>query len=180
MRSFIVPLLAIVALGCGRDTPNASVAPSAHPTASAGAAVPVHDLVLKIVATPERAADGEAVQLSLAVENRASVRQKIAYFRPLGFQLAVSEPSTGRAITVGIPATDIPVERVEVTLAPGETRTLGGSTLWFDDTGKLRGGMFDWTVQTRPQPLKLVAKLSIEIASGDGGSVMLEATALSA
>lgn len=176
MRFLVALLMSIAALGCGRDSPTAAVATSSTAATNA-VAVPVHDLVLKITATPERAVDGEAVQISLAVENRASVRQKIAYFRPLGFQLAVSDTS-GRAITVAIPPTDMPVERVEVTLAPGETRTLGGSTLWFDDTGKLRGGMFDWTVRAQPQPLKLVAKLSIELV-GDGGSILLEATAMS-
>ncbi len=180
MRRFVGPMLAVVTLGCGRDSPTAASVPSAPATATATAvaAVPVHDLVLKVTTTSEHAG-GDALRVALAVENRASVAQKVAYFRPLGFQLTVSDPTSGRAIPLGIPATDMPVERVEVTLAPGESRTLGGSTLWFDETGKMRGGMFDWTVSARSQPLKLVAKLSIEIV-GDGGTVLLEATAISA
>lgn len=177
MRSAALALL-LVTLGCSRESPTAAAAPSA-PAASASAPVAVHDLVLHLTTTPEASPDGQALAVSLAVENRSKRSQKIAYFRPLGFQLTASDPSSGRVITIGIPPADMPVERVEVTLAPGETRTLGGSTLWFDETGKLHGSIFDWTAKSNKQPLKLVAKLSIELVS-DGGTVELEATTIAA
>lgn len=157
----------------------ASAAASASATTSAPAGAPVaYGLRLTLDAVPETAPAASALRLDFALENVSAAPIKLAYYAPLGFGLELTDPTSGKRVPLTIPAIDTPVQRIEITLAPGQVKKLpSGVRLVFDPTGKAKGSMFEWIVVAKRGPLALDATFSVEL--GDAGSVTLRASARS-
>jgi hypothetical protein len=163
-------LLALVA--CKSEPAKTTSSPPA-PSATATTTALTAGLRLDVTAVPA-AAGPDAVELTLTVVNTTSAPIHGAWFRPLIYGLDATDPS-GARIPIVIPPTDMPVERVELTLAPGEAKKLPSPvTLWFDASGKPRSSMFDWVVQAKRAPIFLSVRVDLEV--GDAGQVSLRAS----
>lgn len=171
-RSLVACALFFVA--CSRETPKptsspaapASSAPSATGAASASAIPTGTGLRLDVAAV--QGARVDAIQLTLTVVNTSRATFRGAWFRPLLFGVEATD-GAGAHVPITIPSWDAPVERVELVLAPGESKVLPNEvTFKFDPSGRGSSSPFEWVITSKRAPVLLTVTVGLESATVRG------------